>query len=98
MNVQLVRQQGQKLGLKGKSLDDFVNTTKMISDAKKLKTKPPNFGSGVTTHIGMGSSETLGEKGKAWKIKAVGKLASHIMAPFKSWQAGNFNRLFTDKI
>ena len=32
MNVRLVRQQGQKLGLKGKSLDDFVNTTKMIPE------------------------------------------------------------------
>ena len=97
MNVQLVRQQGQKLGLKGKSLDDFVNTTKVISDAK-TQDQAAQFWLRSNNLHRNDLSETLGRVAKGLEDKgAVGKLASHIIAPFKSWQAGNFDRLFTDK-
>lgn len=97
MNTQLVRQQGQKLGLKGKSLDDFVNTTKMISDAK-TQDQATQFWLRSNNLHRNDLSETLGRVSKGLEDKGpIGKLASHIMAPFKSWQAGNFDRLFTDK-
>lgn len=97
MNVQLVRQQGQKLGLKGKSLDDFVNTTKMISDAK-TQDQATQFWLRSNNLHRNNLAQTLGSMTKFLESKGnTGKLASHIMAPFKSWQAGNFDRLFTDK-
>lgn len=97
MNTQLVRQQGQKLGLKGKSLDDFVNTTKVISDAK-TQDQAAQFWLRSNNLHRNNLAQTLGSMTKFLESKGnTGKLASHIMAPFKSWQAGNFDRLFTDK-
>ena len=97
MNVQLVRQQGQKLGLKGKSLDDFVNTTKVISDAK-TQDQAAQFWLRSNNLHRNNLAQTLGSMTKFLESKGnTGKLASHIIAPFKSWQAGNFDRLFTDK-
>lgn len=95
---QLARQEGQQLGLKGKDLNRYTRIREAIPDVNQ-KNEATQY------HLrtnNLHNNELTASMNRIFKSienqhPNMGRVISTVVAPFRSWQFGNLNRLFTDK-
>lgn len=95
---QLARQEGQQLGLKGKDLNRYTRIREAIPDINQ-KNEATQY------HLrtnNLHNNELTASMNRIFKSienqhPNMGRVISTVVAPFRSWQFGNLNRLFTDK-
>lgn len=95
---QLARQEGQQLGLKGKDLNTYTRIREAIPDINQ-KNEATQY------HLrtnNLHNNELTASMNRIFKSienqhPNMGRVISTVVAPFRSWQFGNLNRLFTDK-
>jgi hypothetical protein len=95
---ELARQEGQKLGLNGDDLDLYTQITEKIPneiqkhEASQYHLRTNNLHDNKL-NTAFRSVASVIEK----QFPQAGPIVTALTVPFKSYQAGNLNRLFTDK-
>jgi len=95
---ELARQEGQKLGLGGEDLDLYTKITEQIPneiqkhEASQYHLRTNNLHDNKL-NTAFRSVASVIEK----QFPQAGPIITALTVPFKSYQAGNLNRLFTDK-
>jgi len=95
---ELARQEGQKLGLKGDDLDLYTQVTEKIPnelqkhEANQYHLRTNNLHDNKLNTVFRSVASVI-EK----QFPQAGPIVTALTVPFKSYQAGNLNRLFTDK-
>ena len=95
---ELARQEGQKLGLQGDDLDLYTQVTEKIPtelqkhEASQYHLRTNNLHDNKL-NTAFRSVASVIEK----QFPQAGPIITTLTVPFKSYQAGNLNRLFTDK-
>lgn len=95
---ELARQEGQQLGLKGADLDLYTRITEKIPsevqkhEAAQYHLRTNNLHDNKLNTVFRSVASVI-EK----QFPNAGPIVTALTVPFKSYQAGNLNRLFTDK-
>lgn len=95
---ELARQEGQRLGLKGDDLDLYTQITEKIPnelqkhEANQYHLRTNNLHDNKLNTVFRSVASVI-EK----QFPQAGPIVTALTVPFKSYQAGNLNRLFTDK-